>query len=53
MFWNRIKYYSKSDLAGFSNLEKAEELLINFDETKDYNINDILKLQNEHASTVL
>jgi len=44
MPWNRITYYSKYDLASFNNLEKAEKILINFDETKDYNINDIIEL---------
>lgn len=43
MSWNRIKFYSKYDGAGFSNLEKAEEILINFDESKDYNVNDIIE----------
>ncbi|OJU55150.1 MAG: hypothetical protein BGN96_12505 [Bacteroidales bacterium 45-6] len=44
MSWNRIKFYSKYDGAGFNNLEKAEEILINFDQNKDYNINDIIEL---------
>lgn len=43
MSWNRIKFYSKYDGAGFSNLEKAEEILTNFDQSKDYNINDIIE----------
>lgn len=43
MSWNRIKFYSKYDGAGFSNLEKAEEILLNFDEEKDYAVNDIIE----------
>ena len=34
MSWTRIKFYSKYDGAGFSNLEKAEEILLTFDEGK-------------------
>lgn len=43
MSWTRIKFYSKYDGAGFSNMEKAEEILINFDEGKDYSVNDIIE----------
>jgi len=43
MSWNRIKFFSKYDGAGFINLEKAEEILINFDEGKDYAVNDIIE----------
>lgn len=44
MSWNRIKYYSKYDGAGFDNLVKAEKILNNFEENRDYDINDILEL---------
>ena len=43
MSWERIKFYSKYDGAGFSNLESAEKILIDFDELKKYDINDIIE----------
>ncbi len=43
MSWSRIKFFSKYDGASFSNLEKAEKILINFVESKDYNLNDIIE----------
>ena len=43
---DRIKYYSPNNLAGGYNLEKAEQVILNFDSNKDYNINDILELFN-------
>jgi len=43
MSWNRIKFYSKYDGAGFSYLEKAKEILICFDEKNAYTINDLIE----------
>ncbi|MEI6348884.1 MAG: hypothetical protein WCP69_13130 [Bacteroidota bacterium] len=43
MSWNRIKFYSKYDGAGFSNLKRAEKILIDFDEKKKCNINDVIE----------
>jgi len=43
MSWNRIKFYSKYDGAGFSYLEKAKEILICFDEKNVYTINDLIE----------
>lgn len=43
MSWERIKYFSKYDGAGFSYLEKAKEILICFDEKKAYPINDLIE----------
>lgn len=43
---DRIKYYSPSDWAGGYNLEKAEQIILNFDNDKEYDINDILEFFN-------
>jgi len=43
MSWDRIKFYSKYDGAGFSYLEKAKEILICFDEKNVYTINDLIE----------
>lgn len=44
---NRIKYYSNSDLSTGWNLKKIEEVIENYDETKeDYEINDIIEFYN-------
>lgn len=43
---DRIKYYSPSDWAGVYNLEKAEQIILNFDNDKEYDINDILEFFN-------
>ena len=43
---DRIKYYSSSDWAGGYNLEKAEQIILNFDNGKEYDINDILEFFN-------
>ena len=43
----RVKYYSSQDLSCGYNLEKAEDILKNYDETLEYqNINDIIELYN-------
>lgn len=43
---DRIKYYSPSDWSGGYNLEKAEQVILNFDNDKEYDINDILEFFN-------
>lgn len=43
---DRIKYYSPSDWSGGYNLEKAEQVILNFDNDKKYDINDILEFFN-------
>ena len=43
---DRIKYYSPSDWSGGYNLEKAEQVILNFDNYKEYDINDILEFFN-------
>lgn len=43
---DRIKYYSPGDWAGGYNLEKAEQIILNFDNDKEYDINDILEFFN-------
>ena len=43
---DRIKYYSPRDWAGGYNLEKAEQIILNFDNDKEYDINDILEFFN-------
>lgn len=43
---DRIKYYSPSNWAGGYNLEKAEQIIPNFDNDKEYDINDILEFFN-------
>jgi hypothetical protein len=43
MSWDRIKFYSKYDGAGFSYLEKAKEILICFDKKNVYTINDLIE----------
>lgn len=44
---HRIKYYSNSDLSTGWNLKKIEEVIENYDETKeDYEINDIIEFYN-------
>lgn len=44
---HRIKYYSRSDLSTGWNLKKLEEVINNYDETKeDYEINDIIEFYN-------
>lgn len=45
---DRIKYYSPTDLAGGYNLEKAEQVILSFDNNKDYGINDLLEFFNIH-----
>ena len=44
---NRVKYYSKSDLSTGWNLKKIEEIIENYDETKEeYDINGIIEFYN-------
>jgi hypothetical protein len=40
---DRVKYYSPSDWAGGYNLEKAEQIILNFGNGKEYDINDLLE----------
>lgn len=43
---DRVKFYSKEDWACGGNLKKLEEVLNKFDETKNYDINDIIEFYN-------
>ena len=43
---DRVKYYSPSDWAGANNLNKAEQKILNYDNNKEYDINDILEFLN-------
>ena len=43
---DRIKYYSPSDWFGGYYLEKAEQIILNFEKEREYNINDILEFFN-------
>lgn len=43
---NRVKFYSKYDWAYGTNLKKLEEVLNRFEETKNYEINDIIEFYN-------
>lgn len=43
---DRVKFYSKEDWACGGNLKMLEELLNKFDETKTYDINDIIEFYN-------
>lgn len=42
----RIKFYSKTDMSCGYNLEKSEKIILEFDENKEYLINDILEMKN-------
>ena len=43
---DRVKFYSPNDWAGAHNLEKSEQIILNFDAKKEYEINDILEFFN-------
>lgn len=42
----RIKFYSKTDMSVNYYLEKSEKILLEFEENKEYLINDILEMKN-------
>ena len=43
---DRVKFYSKEDWSCGENLKKLEEVLNKFDETKNYDIDDIIEFYN-------